>query len=221
MINTNKDSHTEETKEKLLLAAFELFTKNGFDGTSTREICKQAGVNISLIPYYFGSKEGLYHAAIKKFAEFALVQMTPALGKIDNIQNNTKKENILLLHNLIEHFAQFALNPNMPKSAFAFVIREQLEASPAFEIVYETTMRHIYGAFKKLVAAIIDKDESEPEVTYRTTSIAGQVMAFRMAKLATLRSLGREEYTEKDIKAIKKIVKSNVDAILKSAGEVS
>jgi len=219
MSDGQKNKTTEGAEEKLLSAAFELFAKNGFSGTSTREICKKAGVNISLIPYYFGGKEGLYHASIKMLAKFALSQMNPVLKKIDNIKSNTKEENILLLHELIEYFGKFALNPNMPKTAFLLVIREQFEETSGFEILYETAMKHIYGAFKKLVAAILNKDESEPEVTYRTTAIAGQIMAFRMARLATLRSLGRDEYTEEDIQAIKNIIIKNVDAILKSAGE--
>jgi AcrR family transcriptional regulator len=34
-------------KEKLLQAAFKLFAENGYNGTSTRSLCKMADVNIS------------------------------------------------------------------------------------------------------------------------------------------------------------------------------
>ena len=47
-------------EENILFAAEKLFAKNGFGSTSTREICKEANVNISMISYYFGSKEKLY-----------------------------------------------------------------------------------------------------------------------------------------------------------------
>ncbi|HBG49205.1 MAG TPA: hypothetical protein DDW90_06845 [Cyanobacteria bacterium UBA9971] len=219
MIHSDKNKHSKSAQDKLLFAALELFAKNGFDGTSTREICKKAGVNISLIPYYFGGKEGLFHASVKMLAEFVLEQMNPVLQKIDNVQNNTKKENILLLHSLIERFAEFILNVNLPKTVILLIIREQLEPSPAFEILYNTTMKHVYGAFKKLVAAILNIDESEPEVTYRTTTIAGQMLSFRIVKQATLRSLGKDEYTNEDIRAIKQIIISNTNAILKLDGE--
>lgn len=39
--------------------AEELFSQQGFDGTSVRKIAKAAGVNIAMISYYFGSKENL------------------------------------------------------------------------------------------------------------------------------------------------------------------
>lgn len=47
-------------EENILFAAEKLFAKKGFGGTSTREICKEAKVNISMISYYFGSKDKLY-----------------------------------------------------------------------------------------------------------------------------------------------------------------
>ncbi|WP_294252105.1 TetR/AcrR family transcriptional regulator [uncultured Chryseobacterium sp.] len=47
-------------EENILFAAEKLFAEKGFEGTSTREIAKAAQVNISMISYYFGSKEKLY-----------------------------------------------------------------------------------------------------------------------------------------------------------------
>jgi AcrR family transcriptional regulator len=52
------------SKEALLQAAQVLFSKQGFDGTTIREIGEQAGVDASLIARYFGSKADLYIAAL-------------------------------------------------------------------------------------------------------------------------------------------------------------
>jgi AcrR family transcriptional regulator len=52
------------SKEALLQAAQVLFGKQGFDGTTIREIGEQAGVDASLIARYFGSKADLYIAAL-------------------------------------------------------------------------------------------------------------------------------------------------------------
>ncbi len=43
----------------ILQLAEKLFAENGFDGTSIRDIAKEANVNIAMISYYFGSKEKL------------------------------------------------------------------------------------------------------------------------------------------------------------------
>jgi TetR/AcrR family transcriptional regulator, regulator of cefoperazone and chloramphenicol sensitivity len=51
-----------EARQRLLYAALALFAANGYAKTSTREIARNAGVNISAISYYFGDKAGLYAA---------------------------------------------------------------------------------------------------------------------------------------------------------------
>ncbi|WP_294203386.1 TetR/AcrR family transcriptional regulator [uncultured Chryseobacterium sp.] len=52
-------------EENILFAAEKLFAEKGFEGTSTREIAKAAHVNISMISYYFGSKEKLYEKLVE------------------------------------------------------------------------------------------------------------------------------------------------------------
>ncbi|WP_431343517.1 TetR/AcrR family transcriptional regulator [Chryseobacterium sp. JK1] len=52
-------------EENIIFAAEKLFAEKGFEGTSTREIAKAAHVNISMISYYFGSKEKLYEKLVE------------------------------------------------------------------------------------------------------------------------------------------------------------
>ena len=59
------------TKRKLLDAALEAFSENGFKGTSTRDIAERAGVHHPLITYHFKNKEELWRAAADRiFTEF-------------------------------------------------------------------------------------------------------------------------------------------------------
>lgn len=51
-----------EARNRLLLVALALFAAKGYAKTSTREIAKAAGMNLSSIAYYFGDKAGLYRA---------------------------------------------------------------------------------------------------------------------------------------------------------------
>ncbi|MDJ0789772.1 MAG: TetR family transcriptional regulator [Myxococcota bacterium] len=50
----------------MLDAALAAFSELGFDGASTRAIAARAGVNQGLIPYYFGTKEALWQAAVDR-----------------------------------------------------------------------------------------------------------------------------------------------------------
>lgn len=43
----------------ILQIAEKLFAEKGFDGTSIRDISKEANINIAMVSYYFGSKEKL------------------------------------------------------------------------------------------------------------------------------------------------------------------
>src|SRR4029078_8177484 len=47
---------------QILEAAERLFGAHGYEGTSVRDIAQEAGVNLAMISYYFGSKEGLLEA---------------------------------------------------------------------------------------------------------------------------------------------------------------
>ena len=63
---TAKRSESRETQTKILDAAEALFIETGFSATSFRAIAKHAGVNLSAAHYHFGSKEGLFGAALHR-----------------------------------------------------------------------------------------------------------------------------------------------------------
>lgn len=56
---TSTLSSDPETSEKLVAAAERLFAEHGYNGVSVRMIAAAAGVNWSLLGYYFRGKEGL------------------------------------------------------------------------------------------------------------------------------------------------------------------
>lgn len=56
-----------DMKMRILLAAKSLFAKYGFEGTSVRKICEEAGANIALVSYYFGGKENVFLAIFETF----------------------------------------------------------------------------------------------------------------------------------------------------------
>jgi TetR/AcrR family transcriptional regulator len=59
------------TQQKLLDAAIEAFSENGFKGTSTRDIAERAGVHHPLITYHFKNKDRLWQAAADRiFKDF-------------------------------------------------------------------------------------------------------------------------------------------------------
>jgi AcrR family transcriptional regulator len=53
------------TKERLLAATIELLERDGWDSVTVRKIGAEAGVNIALVNYHFGSKTNLKLAALE------------------------------------------------------------------------------------------------------------------------------------------------------------
>jgi TetR/AcrR family transcriptional regulator, regulator of cefoperazone and chloramphenicol sensitivity len=58
----NTDS--EATRRRLVDAAIGQFARFGFHGASSRELAKEARVNVAIVNYHFESKQGLYDAAV-------------------------------------------------------------------------------------------------------------------------------------------------------------
>ena len=55
-----------DTRSKILSAATPLFAKHGLNGVSVRNLASAAGVNLSMVSYHFGGKEGLYAEILKR-----------------------------------------------------------------------------------------------------------------------------------------------------------
>lgn len=56
-----------DIRTRILLAAKTLFSKQGFDGTTVRQVCEEAGANVALVSYHFGGKENLFLALFEEF----------------------------------------------------------------------------------------------------------------------------------------------------------
>lgn len=72
----NKDS----SKQKLIDAASLLFFQKGYHNTTVRDIVNKASVNISLISYYFDSKQGLFEYIITHYYEGYLKEIETTIN---------------------------------------------------------------------------------------------------------------------------------------------
>jgi len=80
------------TQQKLLDAAIQAFSENGFKGTSTRDIADRAGVHHPLITYHFKNKDLLWRAATDRiFREFN-ISLVKAMAEIPEVEPKTRAE---------------------------------------------------------------------------------------------------------------------------------
>jgi TetR/AcrR family transcriptional regulator len=57
------------TRDRLIAAALDAFSRTGFDGTSNRDIERQAGAERGLLTYHFGSKQELWNITVDQLFE--------------------------------------------------------------------------------------------------------------------------------------------------------
>ena len=129
---------TISTEQKIIRAADKLFTQKGYAATKTREIAEEAGTNLALLNYYFGSKENLYKKVVKEKFSILLDALRPILSDEqislkEKISLITKNYTNLLVEN--EELPIFILNElTVNKELFAKITQNtRLIAQPVLE----------------------------------------------------------------------------------------
>lgn len=125
-------------------AARKLFSKHGFEGTKTRDIAQEAGINLALLNYYFRSKENL-------FEQLMMESMHEFIKGLASIVNNTELSLEDKLQAVVANYTQlFTAQPDLP----LFVLSElrknpkQLESNLGIrKVIIESHL------FKQLKAA--------------------------------------------------------------------
>ncbi len=122
------------TQGKLLEAAIEAFSENGFKGTSTRDIAERAGVHHPLITYHFKNKEQLWRAAANcVFGEFNQV-----LAAAEEHRFQSPKERVSALIRLYVQQAK-----NQP-ALHNFIIQEARYSNPRLDWLIDTHLKSFF-----------------------------------------------------------------------------
>lgn len=114
MTKVTKDSSTEE---KIKEAARRVFVAKGFDGCSSREIAREAGMNVALVNYYFRSKSQLFQLIFQSTLEDFMLSM------MDVFESDMSLENKVRI--FIEREYEFlSRHPEMPVFIMSEIRRE-------------------------------------------------------------------------------------------------
>jgi AcrR family transcriptional regulator len=133
---------------KLLQVAKKLFAQHGLNGTSTRYISKEAGLNISLISYYFGGKEGLYKAVLTTFAEEAKKNFMELTSKI-NLENLNRDSFQVFMKEFIKGMVENKIkNPEIGLIVDRELMSGSMIACQLFENVFFEVIEAVVGFYK-------------------------------------------------------------------------
>jgi len=125
------------TQQKLLDAAIEAFSENGFKGTSTRDIAERAGVHHPLITYHFKNKDRLWRAAADKV--FRSVRKSLAGAVEDNMDDCPKARMASLIRAYVYYAKQ---QPAMHK----VLIQEAHFPNERLDWLIETHLKPLFEA---------------------------------------------------------------------------
>src|SRR5258708_910049 len=141
--------------DRLLDTAIDQFGRNGLQGASTRAIATAAGTTMSSITYHYGGKQGLYLAAARHIADRIGERMAPALAA--PITRSRKGEGpeaaMTELLSIVDRFVEMMVHPE--SAAWArFIVREQMEPTEAFDILYGGVMGRLVDRLSALIVGI-------------------------------------------------------------------
>ena len=216
---TNRD-RGDVARKKLIEAGLKIYSEVGFGAASTRKLAATAGVNIAAIPYYFGSKEGLYLAVIDYIVDYYQENLGGGLRKIRQRLKNektTRAECCALLDEYMRLLVDVVLRESKECSQVSRIYaREQLDPTAAFNRLYEGFIRDMRETLETLVATILDMDVHSSEMKLITETLIGQVAIFKSSRITVLHNMGWKNYGEERMADIKRIVTFNVNALIQA-----
>src|SRR5258708_1407439 len=134
----------EDTRRRILDTAIEVFAAVGYEAASTRALAERAGVNLPAIPYYFGSKEGLYRAAIEQIVRGIDHRMAPVADRVSAALaagEPARKELLALLHEMLDAFVALVVGGAHLESRRLLFARSEIERTGALEPLHEIGFR--------------------------------------------------------------------------------
>ncbi len=115
----------------LIAVATPLFAAKGFNGVSVRELAAAAEVNISMISYYFGGKEGLYAAVLNE--QFATLKR---VADIKSMEADPLRKFELYVRATV---ARYRKNPYLLR----FYTSELTNPTPCFETIVKPAIKGV------------------------------------------------------------------------------
>jgi len=206
-------SPADQTRAALVRAALKLFGRQGFEGTSTREIAALAKANIGSIAYHFGGKEGLRAACANYIVEtiggIAGAAMADTAGDVHGAEAAQAR-----LNTVLEAMVGFIVARPEAGEFVQFVLRELSQPSEALDIIYKGVFEPVHQRLCKIWAEATGEGAESERTRITIFTLIGQVVYFRIAREAVLRRMAWTDIGPEQARAIASVAVDNLAAIL-------
>jgi len=193
-----------EARARIAAAAEELFAERGFDGSAIRDIAGKAGVNGAMIHYYFGNKEGLYHAILEGAASRVRTLLIETTGR----SGSSSKR----LASFVEAYAAYILSqPNIARILY----REMLTGAKHIKQIAQQYAASNYSMLKGLITDGVQRGElRNVDAELAPISLMGMVVIFQFLKPIISIALGKTQY---DKAFVDRVAAHTIDLFLNGA----
>ncbi len=200
---------------RLIEAAIELFGRDGIAAVGTRAIAEAAGAQMSAITYHFGSKEGLYLACARHIAAEMRERTKPLMerARTECPPSGSAADARAAIVAMLSGFVGIMMNDDIAPFA-RFVVREQMNPTPAFAILFENAMQPIIELMDELLQRVAGHRIPHEQRSIRAVALMGQVLAFRFARATLMRVTGWESVGAAETDAVRAVIIAHAEAIL-------
>lgn len=183
---------SEQTRARLLEAAREVFSQQGFQGATVREICRRAEANVAAVNYHFGSKDGLLSEALN-FDPLNALQLA-------NVEAADCPRMRLQL--FIYDFMLMLLDEKNASTQCRIMARELADPTPALDQIVRDAIAPLHAFLGKLVREVVGEKISKAKLRRCVHSILGQCLFYRHSYPVLQRLHPTLRYSQSEIKAI-------------------
>lgn len=210
-------SQRGEKRYALLMAGLKLFGKNGLEATTTRMLADESGANVAAIPYYFGSKEGLYRAVVEYIVDRIADYIGDSFKGLDQSLKTaslSRAQALASYKSLMAKLATMLVESDEPKAWAQIIMREQANPTEAYDIFHDRHMKYILQVSHQLIGIITGLDPKSSEVKIRAHALFGQMLGFLVSRETLLRGLKAKKLNKAHLQEMHKVLSDNIDACL-------
>lgn len=170
------------TQDRLLDAAEKLFSDNGFDEVSIRDLAAAADVNVAAVNYHFQGKENLYHEVIRR--RFA-GQKDATLASLAEVTSATDgpPELDAIIRTIVSSYLEGSLVRDEGPRVMALITREMhSNYNTRHMLFFKEMIAPIFAAFSAAMLAARPNLKQE-DVNWLIASVVGQMHHFIMRRV--------------------------------------
>jgi AcrR family transcriptional regulator len=185
----------DNTRERIIDAAGEIFAQRGFDSTTVRDICQAAGANVAAVNYYFGDKQRLYIEAVVRAHRWRMER-----ARLPEWSAATSPESKLT--DFITTFLRRVLTGPDDTWHTRLIMREISHPTEACAELVQSSIRPQFEILIGILRELLPGDVDDEELHRTAFSIVGQCLFYHFADPVVRNLLDESEYADLGVETL-------------------